>query len=274
MLSFQLLCPAVLIILYSIFYSQLLFLGIILFFVFYWTSSIFIFLFKTGVYTTTSVIQRFWKRTLYLFWTLELFLFFIYTWLVLISPSEVEWLFDQSQLYSSNYIRGGGLFAPILLTMTILYLMVWSQYYLGSLKFYFILILVLFLLWSVLFSDGSQVIVTSLYYNDLSIIYNSDTCDWVAGVANICNRTISNYTWLVVILKFWHTAFIVIFFLIALMFLLQTNYNFYGLYSSIIQNFIFLFLFSFIMYYFILKTYLNVTYEYVFNWFFINKFRL
>lgn len=258
--------------LYGVFYSQVLFLSIILFFIFYWVSSIFIFLFKSGIYTTTSVIQRFWKRTLYLFWSVELFLFFIYSWLILIAPSEVEWLFDQSQLYRSDYIKGFGIFSQLLVTLTLLYLISWSQYNMGNIKFYFILLAVAALLWSVLYSDGSQVIISSLYYGDISIVYSTEAYNWFSSAVNNCNRTNSNYTYLVLLLKFWHTAFIVVFFLLALMFLLQTNSNFYGLYSSILQNFIFLFLFSFIMYYFIVKTYLNIVYEYVYAWFFVNKF--
>jgi len=49
------------------------------------------------------------------------------------------------------------------------------------------------------------------------------------------------------------------------MFLLQIGFSFSGIYASMIQNFIFLYLFSFIMYYFLLKSYLNVLYEYVYS---------
>jgi hypothetical protein len=86
------------------------------------------------------------------------------------------------------------------------------------------------------------------------------------------NRAINNYTWLVVILKFWHTVFIVIFFLFTLMFLTQVGSVYHGIYASLLQNFIFLYLFSFIMYHFLIKSYMNVLYEYVYSWFFVNKF--
>ena len=75
-------------------------------FVSYWTVSIFIFLFKKSLFaTTTTIIQRYWKRALYLFWSLEIILFSIYFYLLLICPTEVEWLLDQPQLFNSDYIQ-------------------------------------------------------------------------------------------------------------------------------------------------------------------------
>lgn len=257
---------------YALYYQFFLY-GLIAFFVFYWISSIFVFLFKSGLYSkTTSVIQRFWKRTLYLFWSLELFLFFIYSWLILISPSEVEWMFDNSQLYLSSYVKGSSFFSQILLTLTVLYLTSLIQYFLFYSKIEFYLLVLLVLLFSVLLNDGSQVIITSLYYGNVSVWFNPSNFTWSIAGDLIENRTNHNYTWLVVILKFWHTAFIVIFYLFVLMFFLQINMSFHGMYSSILQNFIFLYLFSFIMYYFLVKDYMNIIYEYVYAWFFVNKF--
>lgn len=250
-------------------YLQFIFYGLIAFFVFYWMSSIFIFLFKSGVYSkTTSVIQRFWKRTLYLFWSIELFLFFIYSWLILISPSEVEWMFHQSQLFHGSYVNGLSLFNQILITLSVIYVTTLIQYFMVYSKIEFLLLLLLCLLFTVLLSDGSQIIVSSLYYGNTSISFNPSEFVWAVSGDVLENSANNNYTWLVVLLKFWHTVFIVVFFLFVLMFFLQTGKNFHGMYSSMMQNFTFLYLFSFILYYFIVKVYLNVVYEYVYSWFF------
>ena len=47
------------------------------------------------------MIQRFWKRALYLFWLLEIGLFMIYLFLSLISPQEVSYMLDNTQLFLS-----------------------------------------------------------------------------------------------------------------------------------------------------------------------------
>jgi hypothetical protein len=147
---------------------------LIIFFVFYWISSIFIFLFKSGLYSkSTSVIQRFWKRTLYLFWSLELFLFFIYSWLVLISPSEVEWMFDQSQLFLSSYFNGLSFFNQILVTLVVLYIAVLLQYHITYTRSSIWLVMLLVLLFGVLLNDGSQTIITSLYYGNVSLGFSA-----------------------------------------------------------------------------------------------------
>lgn len=177
MLQIQLLPIIVLSLIYYVFYTfyyQLIFYTLIVFFIFYWVSSIFIFLFKSGLYSkTTSVIQRFWKRTLYLFWSLELFLFFIYSWLILIAPSEVEWFFDHSQLYLVAYVQGSSLFSQILTTLLIITVTVLSQYLVSFVKIEFFLLILAYLLFKVLCNDGSQVIVSSLFYGNTSVWFNT-----------------------------------------------------------------------------------------------------
>lgn len=261
---------------YLIFYAlylQFVFYGFIAFFVFYWVSSIFVFLFKSGVYSkATSVVQRFWKRTLYLFWSIEFFLFFIYGWLVLIAPSEVEWMFHQSQLFSGTYVEGSLLFSQILFTLSIIYVTTLVQYFMAYSKVELFLLSLLLLLFAVLIGDGSQIITLSLYYGGVSTNFNSIDLTWSVCGDILENSAKGNYTWLVVLLKFWHTAFIVVFYLFILMFFLQTGRSFHGMYSSIMQNFAFLYLFSFILYYFLVKVYLNIVYSYVYSWFLINKY--
>jgi len=205
-LQIQLLPIIVLSLIYYVFYTfyyQLIFYTLIVFFIFYWISSIFIFLFKSGLYSkTTSVIQRFWKRTLYLFWSLELFLFFIYSWLILIAPSEVEWFFDHSQLYLVAYVQGSSLFNQILTTLLIITVTVLSQYLISFVKIEFFLLILAYLLFKVLCNDGSQVIVSSLFYGNTSVWFNTPDFNWSISTDLLENRVDSNYTWLVIILKF------------------------------------------------------------------------
>lgn len=181
-------------------------------------------------------------------------------------------MFHQNQLFSGSYINGPAFFNQILMTLAVLYITTLVQYFMAYSKIEFYLLLLLCLLFAVLVSDGSQIIMSSLYYSSASVSYSLPELIWAVSSDILENTAQNNYTYLVVLLKFWHTVFIVVFFLFVLMFFLQTGRSFHGMYSSIMLNFTFLYLFSFILYYFVLKAYLNVVYEYVYSWFLVNKF--
>lgn len=79
-------------------------LGSSFFFCLYWLWSVFLFLFKKERYGRfTTFAQRFWKRSFYLFWLLELFLFSFYIYLYFIAPSEVMYIFDERILLLPAY---------------------------------------------------------------------------------------------------------------------------------------------------------------------------
>lgn len=246
------------------------------FFSIYWIVSIFIFLFKRSNFTSyTSVIQRFWKRSLYLFWILEFFLFFIYLYLVLNCASEIEWMFDQTQLFRSKYFSGNFFFKNILNLFLIIIFTLIAQNNLiyKNIKYVFLFfIFILFLLNTVVFNEFSQIYFYSLYYSGVKWDYDVDNKYWVLITDIDKMRTLYHYTFLILILKFWHTLFIVSFYIIFLMFSIQQKKVFQGGLSSNKQNFYFLFFFGFIMYYWIYKFYLNHVYEYVYTWFYVNKF--
>lgn len=85
------------------FFFKKLFLSTLLFFTVFWFYSIFIYIYSSSRSSRfLSSYIRFWRRSYLLFWVIEIYLFFIYVYLVLNCPVETEWLADQTQLFYSG----------------------------------------------------------------------------------------------------------------------------------------------------------------------------
>lgn len=259
-------------------FSQKVLLGLGVGFAIYWTVSIFVFLFKRSIYTSyTVVIQRYWKRALYIFWLLELFLFSIYVYLILVTPTEVEWLLDQPQLFSSNWWDGVLFFNKLIPIISIILLVIVSSYVLINLNFMLLLVLALVittLISSVLFSDTAQVYLYSVYFSGLSWQFDLDSSVWLINGEVDKTRVVTQYMFLITVLKFWHTVFIAATWLVSTMFLIQSPYVGQGMFAANKQNFFFLYGFAFLWLLFLYQVFANHSYEYVYQWFFVNPWGL
>lgn len=240
----------------------------------YWAVSIFVFLFKRSLYTSyTVVIQRYWKRALYLFWALELFLFSIYIYLILVAPTEVEWLLDQPQLFSSKWWSGNIFFSKLIVILAAIILLTAAQYALfngNQMWLYSLIATISWLVSSVLYSDLFQTYAYSVFFSGLSWSFDVESSIWSLEVSMGKTRVVTQYIFLITILKFWHTVFITSMWLMTVMFVLQSPYIGQGALSSNKQNLYFLYGFAFIWICFLYKSWNNYLYEYVYAWFFVN----
>lgn len=255
-------------------FAQKGFLGLSMGFALYWTISIFVFLFKRSLYTSyTVVIQRYWKRALYLFWALELFLFSIYIYLVLVAPTEVEWLLDQPQLFTSRWWAGSLFFTKLLIPLTLIVTIIGAQYFLfgGASAFLTILYLAITAgLGVVLWGDAAQTFAYSVFFSGLSWGFDVETSIWSLDASMDKTRVATQYVFLLTVLKFWHTAFIAGMWLVTVMFALQSPYLGQGGLASNKQNFYFLYGFAFLWVCLLYKALNNYLYEYVYAWFRVN----
>lgn len=249
------------------------FFGIVWFYILYWLLSIFIFLYKKsqiGIYT--SIIQRFWKRALYLFWLLELFLFIIYLFLTLISPQEPLYMQDMFYMYI-NYVSNLkpffiNLFKIILLIFGFNILLLAVKYN----TFFIYLSYILFLgLLNVLLDDFSQFYTLHQFYQYHSWKYELDVMVWELESAELKFRTGLHYFYILGFLKFWHTLFIVVFFIFFENFTFFTKQITYNTIAATLQNLYFLLFFSFILKILFLKYFMNLTFESVYYWFYVNN---
>jgi hypothetical protein len=90
-------------------------------------------------------------------------------------------------------------------------------------------------------------------------------------VAELKFRTAIHYFYILGFLKFWHTLFIVVFFIFFDNLSFFTKNISYNTISASLQNLYFLLFFSFILKILYLKYFMNLTFETVYYWFYVNN---
>lgn len=258
--------------------------GLSFFFIAYWLVSIFTYLLKKsrfGVFT--RMIQRFWKRALYLFWILEVGLFCIYLFLTVISPQEVAYMLDNQQLfffYNNNF---NAFFISLLKPLTIILL---GNIYLLCHKYNtasgpLVAVLALLLINS-LYDDFVQFFAINQHYTGMvwthtgvetpknAFSRTTHVGIWEVEAAELKLRPYMHYLYLLVFLKLWHTLFIVYFFLFFENARLYTDRTSFNVIAANIQNFYFLMFFNYILKISLIKNYLNYLGAFIYYWFYIN----
>ena len=238
----------------------------------YWLLSIFTFLMKKSQYSVyVSSTQRFWKRAWFLFWILELVLFIIFLSLSLTSPDEVLFLFGYSGQYfnfSFNLIfflkTVFNALIVILIGNISLLLVKYKTFKNIFLKIILILLIIIFM------EDFSQFFNINQFYNAVRWNYNDIEKCWLFDKQVLKLRTNTHYMYILVVLKIWHTLFILAFFLFLENFRLNNYVLSFGSFSSNLKNFFFLYFFTFILKINLIKSYLNHLFQYVYTWFYVN----
>ena len=265
---------------YRGFFVKIFFIGLSWFFLGYWLLSTFWFLFKKSRYTVfTRIIQRFWKRTLSLFWLLEVSLFSIYLFLTLISPQEYLFV-DAINFYHSYVYSLKSFFKNIMLVIVLILL--WNLVILLHKHnvFNVLLKLLIFVIMLVIFwEDYVNFFFINQYYTNTIVKFDPfwdkkiplEIYTWNAEHENLKRRTLLHFFFLLSFLKFWHTCFIFLFFLFFELNWLKSGETSYNILSATQQNLFLLLFFSFILKIVFFKYYMNYLYEFVYYWFVLNN---
>ncbi len=258
--------------------------GLSFFFIAYWLISIFTYLLKKSRYGVfTRIIQRFWKRALYLFWLLEVSLFCIYLFLTIISPQEVAYMLDNQHLFFfyNNDHRAFvyGLLKPLIVILLGNIYLLCHKYNVYASP---LLAALTILLLSALFDDFVQFFAMNQHYYSMvwthtGVEYKLDVSlkashigVWEIEVSELKLRPYIHYLYLLVFLKLWHTFFIVYFFLYFENARLYTDKTSFNIIASNVQNFYFLMFFNYILKISLVKSYLNYLGSFVYYWFYLN----
>lgn len=256
------------------------------FFLIYWVISIFVYLYKKGQYGVfTRIIQRFWKRALWLFWLLELFLFFIYLFLAVISPQEVAYMLDNTQLVLDYSLNLKAFFTSVLNALLILLLanaqLLLHKY--NTIRTIISCAITAFLLRAVT-EDFLQFYAINNFYSSYSWAharletsapnieaYSAGAVGvWEQEVVELKTRTILHYLYLLIFLKLWHTVFIFTVYVFLENIVARTGLASFNILAANLQNFYFLMFFNYILKITMVKSYLNYLGTYVFYWFYLN----
>lgn len=256
-------------------FTKTVFLWIVLLMFAYWLLSGFVFFVKKyqfGKYT--SVIQRFWRRSYILFWSLEFVVFGVYLYLTINANQESFYMFDQIQVFKTHLFSWRSFLIKL---FPLTFLLIVGYLFLLSLKWNILgkhvlwLAGITFLLTYITWIEFYQFFHVVNYYSNLNWIYDIDERNWSLELEPKKTRTVNHYVMFMLILKFWHILFIFGFWVFFALRSLEIGRIRYPLLSANLQNFLILYLFAWVMMYpwikFVLRRYLDVPYY----WFYVNN---
>ncbi len=241
----------------------------------YWLLSGFVFFFKKyqfGKYTTS--IQRFWRRTYILFWLIEGATFSVFLYLTINASQESFYMFDQISFFKSHLFSWKTFIFRIFLIVLLLYL---TYLLILSLKWnifsknVYLLVIITFLLTYFIWVEFYQFLHILNFYGNLNWVYDLDEHLWTLEVESKKTRIVNHYIMLLFILKFWHIIFIYGFWVFFVLRSVEVNRIRYSLLSANYQNFIILYIFSWVFLYPWFKFFFkNILYT-PYYWFYINN---
>lgn len=261
-------------------FFKLSFGWLVLFMFFYWIVSGFVFFCKKYQYNLwTTAIQRFWQRSLILFWVLEIFLFSIFMYLTLNANAESFYMADNIQFYKTKLFSWRVFIYKLFLVsflilclVNFLLLLKFNTFYKNIIILLLLTIIIVYLFWI----EFYQFFISTTFYSNIYWNYfNKDKLNneffWFVESDEFKTRNINNYVLLLIILKFWHVVFIVLFWFFFILRTLELKDIKYGLVSANIQNLLILYIFSWILMYPWFKYFFRVFLDSPYKWFYVNN---
>ena len=242
---------------------------------FYWLISGFVFFIKKYRYRYfTSSIQRFWKRCFSIFWILEFFLFLCFFYLTVMSSQEPFFMFDNSQIFKTHLFSWKlfllKIFPLTLLIVTTYFLILSIKWNVFS-KINLIVLFITLLLFWILWSEFYQFFHIISFYGNFSWKYDEEDNYWFLDNELKRTRISNHFLTICLIAKFWHIVFAFIFWFFFIIRNLELNKIKYSMLSANFQNFILIYILSWLYMfpwfkYFFLKFFNNPYY-----WFYLNN---
>jgi len=240
----------------------------------YWLISGFVFFIKKYQYSKfTSVIQRFWKRTYIVFWLIESNVFIIFLYLTINASEEPIYMYDQVKVYKTHLFSWRWFFVkliPILFIMILGYYLLisnkWSSLSKNSYIYLIVTLTIVYILWLEFYQFFH---IINFYGN---MIWNFDVDEYIWGLDLETRRTrlVNNYVALCLMAKFWHLVFIFIFWIFFILRSNEIGRVRYTLLAANLQNFIILYIMSWLFMVPWLKYSVRKLYDNTLFWYFLN----
>lgn len=259
-------------------FNKIIFEWVLVIMFLYWLVSGFVFFIKKYQYSKfTSVIQRFWKRSYILFWAIESGVFLTFFYFTLNAAEEPVYMYDQIKLFKTH-LFSWRLF--LLKLIPIISLIVIGYYLLLSLKWTtfskqsLVLVILTLLLIYVFWLEFYQFFHIISYFGSLTWIFDTDEFLWNLEIDFKKTRIVNNLVSICLLAKFWHLVFIFVFWVFFLLRINEIGRMRFPLLSANLQNFIILYIMSWLYMYpwfkFTFRRFLEIQYY----WFFYNARRL
>jgi hypothetical protein len=259
-------------------FSKIIFEWILIIMFVYWLLSGFVFFIKKYQYSKfTTVIQRFWKRTYILFWLIESGVFLVFFFLTWNAPEEPIYMYDQIKLFKTHLFSWRVFLLKLIPVVTLVIL---SYYLLLSLKWTTFtkqvptLVAITLLLIYVFWLEFYQFFHIINFYGNLVWTFDTDEFLWNLDIDFKRTRIVNNALTICLLAKFWHLVFIFIFWIFFILRINEIGRVRYTLLAANLQNFIILYIMSWLYMYPWLKFVLKKHGESPYYWFFYNARRL
>lgn len=255
-------------------FNKIIFSWILVSMFIYWLLSGFVFFVKKYQFGKfTSVIQRFWKRTYIIFWLIEISTFSVFFYLTLNATSEPVYMYDQVRIYKTH-LFSWRFFLIKLLPSTLVILL--GYYLLLTLKWNLfnkqntVMLLITLTLLYVLWLEFYQFFHIISFFGNINWSFDYDEYIWSLDIDSRRTRLVNNYLTICLMLKFWHYVFIFLFWVFFVLRVNELGRIRYPLLVANVQNFIIIYMMSWVYMYpwfkFVLRKYLDTPYY----WFYLN----
>lgn len=242
---------------------------------FYLLLSGFVFFTKRYQYRLyTSAIQRFWRRTLIIFWGIEGSLFICFVYLIFNASQEPIHVYDNIQIYKTHFYSWRFFLVKvflssllIIMTYILLLSVKWNTFIKTNNLALFITVILLYISWL----EFYQLFHLMNCYGTTNWIYDFNEHLWNLELEFKRTRIVNHYVTIGLIAKFWHIVFAVVFWIFFLFRGLESSRYRYPLLAANLQNFLIVYFMGWLYMYPWFKFILRKALDMPFFWFFVNN---
>jgi hypothetical protein len=245
---------------------------------FYLLISGFVFFIKKYQYRLyTSAIQRFWRRTLIIFWAIEASLFLTFLYLILNANQEPVYVYDNVQLYKTHFYSWRYFIPKVFLSallVVLVYILLlslkWNTFTKTNNISLFITVILLYIAWL----EFYQLFHIMNCYGTSNWVYDFSEHLWNLELEFKRTRIVNHYVTIGLVAKFWHVVFAIVFWIFFILRGLESSRYRYPLLSANLQNFLIIYIMSWLYMYPWFKYVLRKTMDMPYYWFFVNNRKL
>ncbi len=245
---------------------------------FYLLISGFVFFIKKYQYRLyTSAIQRFWRRTLIIFWAIEASLFICFIYLIFNANQEPVHMYDNVQIYKTHFYSWRFFLIKIILstllivfTYMLLLSVKWNTFTKTNNLVLFITVILLYIAWL----EFYQLFHLMNCYGTANWVYDFSEHLWNLELEFKRTRIVNHYVTIGLIAKFWHVVFAVVFWVFFILRGLESSRFRYPLLSANLQNFLIIYIMSWLYMYPWFKYTTRKALDMPYYWFFVNNRKL
>jgi len=259
-------------------FTKVIFAYLLLASLFYLFISGFVFFIKKYQYRLyTSAIQRFWRRSLIIFWVIEGFLFIIFFYLILNANQEPVYMYDNVQVFKTHFYSWRYFIVKIILSSFLIILtymlmlsLRWNTFVKTNNIVLFITVIILYITWL----EFYQLFHLVNCYGTTNWVYDFNDHLWNLEVEFKRTRIVNHYVTIGLIAKFWHVVFAVVFWIFFILRGLESSRYRYPLLAANLQNFCIIYIMSWLYMYPWFKYNVRCFLDMPFFWFFVNNRKL